>query len=56
MTPEQETAAEVAHWEPVERYIRELLSTQWGTPNERTLVAGNIRGFVSWARKEGVVL
>ena len=38
-----ETAAEIAHFEPVESYIRDLPSSL--TDDEKTLIAGNIRAF-----------
>lgn len=41
-----ETAAEIAHFEPVESYIRDLFSEPSSlTDDEKTLIAGNIRAF-----------
>ena len=41
-----ETAAEIAHFEPVEAYIREMFSRPSSlTDDERTLIAGNLRAF-----------
>lgn len=46
----EQTNAEVAHFEFAERYIRELLETASSlTDHERTLIAGNIRGFYATA-------
>lgn len=50
MNTTEQTSAEVAHFEFAERYIRELLETASSlTDHERTLIAGNIRGFYAHA-------
>lgn len=46
----EQTSAEVAHFEVVERYLREMLAKPSSlTEDERTLIAGNIRGFYATA-------
>lgn len=43
-----QTAVEIAHFEVVETYIRNLLSQSSSlSDDEKTLIAGNIRGFYS---------
>ncbi|TIT24444.1 MAG: hypothetical protein E5W70_03830 [Mesorhizobium sp.] len=50
MNAAEQTKAEVAHFEFAEKYIRELLETSSSlTDHERTLIAGNIRGFYATA-------
>lgn len=45
---EAQTAAEIAHFEAVETYIRDLLSKPSSlSDDEKTLIAGNLRGFYS---------
>ena len=43
-----DTQADIALWAPVEQYIRDLKWSADTSDNERTLVAGNIRGFYGW--------
>lgn len=50
MNATEQTAAEVAHFEVAENYIRDLLAKPSSlTDDEKTLIAGNIRGFYATA-------
>lgn len=50
MNATEQTDAEVAHFEVVERYLREMLAKPSSlTEDERTLIAGNIRSFYATA-------
>lgn len=50
----KDTLAEIREGEFVESYIEKLTASSL-SDGEFTLIAGNIRGFFAWMKKQGMV-